>query len=183
MWRDIFGIVKQLFIASPKAWKDIKRERRTQNEFLNRYLHPMFGLIALSSFVGELLFSQNGNVESALKQAIIAVVAVYGSYFIASYVLNETAERFNLTKNMPMFRKFVGFSSVVIYILYLIVPFFPNFVILWLLAIYTVHLLYTGAQYFVNVDKDNLLKFTILSSAVIMFTPAAINLIFSIIIK
>ena len=183
MWRDIVGIVTQLLIASPKAWKDIYREKRPQAEFLNRYLHPMFGLIALSTFLGYLLFSLNGNVESALKQTIIVVVAVYGGYFIASYVLNEIAEKFDLEKNMPMFRKFVGYSSVVIYLLFLIIPFFTGFVILWLLALYTVYLIYIGAIYFVKVNEDSQLNFTLLSSAVIMLTPLAIYLLFSIIIK
>ncbi|MBF6597340.1 MAG: hypothetical protein ITF98_03840 [Fermentimonas sp.] len=183
MWREIVGIITQLLVATPKAWKDIYREKRSQGEFINRYLHPMFGLIALTSFIGGLLFSANGSVESALKQAIIGVVAVYGSYFIASYVLNEMAEKFSLKKNMPMFKKFVGFSSVVIYLLYLIIPFFPNFIILWLLALYTVHLLYIGAQYYLKVDKENHLNFTLISSAVVLFTPAALSLLFSILIK
>lgn len=183
MWREIVGVVTQLLVATPKAWKDIYRERWSLGEFLNRYLHPMFGLIAFTSFIGGLMFSINGSIESALKQAIIGVVAVYGSYFIASYVLNEMAEKFSLKKNMPMFKKYVGFSSVVIYLLYLITPFFPNFIILWLLALYSVHILYIGAQYYLKVDKENHLNFTLLSSAVILFTPAAISLLFSIIIK
>ena len=183
MWREIVGIITQLLVATPKAWKDIYREKRSLGEFLNRYLHPMFGLIAFTSFVGGLIFSSNGNIESALKQAIIGVVAVYGGYFIASYILNETAEKFSLKKNLPMFKKYVGFSSVVIYLLYLIIPFFPDFIILWLLALYTVHLLYIGAQFYLKVDKDNHLNFTLLSSAVILFTPAAINMLFSFIIK
>lgn len=183
MWREIVGIVTQLLVATPNAWKDIYREKSSQSEFLNSYLHPMFGLIAFTSFIGELFFSANGSVESALKQTIIGVVAVYGAYFIASYVLNETAEKFNLKKNMPMFKKYVGFSSVVIYLLYLIIPFFSGFIILWLLALYTVHLLYIGAQYYIKVDKNNHLNFTLLSSAVILLTPAVISLLFSIIIK
>ena len=183
MWREIVGIITQLLVATPKAWKDIYREKRSEGEFLNNYLHPMFGLIAFTSFIGGLLFSTNGGIESALKQAIVGVVAVYGGYFIASYVLNEMAEKFNLKKNMPMFKKYVGLSSVIIYLLYLITPFFPDFIILWLLALYTVHLLYTGAQYYLKVDKDKHLNFTLLSSAVTLFTPAAINLLFSFIIK
>ncbi len=183
MWRDIVGIVTQLIVATPKAWKDIYNDKRSHDEFLDRYLHPMFGLIALTSFIGELLFSANGNIESALKQTITVIVAVYGGYFISSYILNETAEKFSLNKNMPMFRRYVGFSSVVVYILYLIIPFFPDFIVLWLLALYTVHLLYVGAQYYVRVNEDNHLNFTLLSSAVILLTPAAISFLFSIIIK
>ena len=52
MWREIVGVITQLIVATPKAWKDIYRERWSLGEFLNRYLHPMVGLIAFTSFIG-----------------------------------------------------------------------------------------------------------------------------------
>ncbi len=183
MWRDLVGIITRLLVATPNAWKKIYREKVTLDEFLYRYLHPIFGLIAFTSFVGELMFTPGGNFESALKKIIIAVVAVYGAFFISSYILNEMAEKFGLVKNMNMFKKFVGYSSVVIYLLYLIVPFFSNFIIIWLLGFYTVHLINIGAELYLKVDKSNKSNFSIISSAVILITPTAINLLFSILIK
>lgn len=98
MWRDIFITIAQLIVASPRAWKDVEKEKRTQHEFLYRFLHPIFGIIAFTSFVGGLWFVREGNVENALKGAIISVVGVYGGYFIAAYLLNEIAPRFGLSK-------------------------------------------------------------------------------------
>jgi len=183
MWREILVTITQLIVASPKAWKDINRDKRTYNEFLNRFLHPLFGIIALTSFIGGLWISGEGSLEGALKQSIISIVAVYGGYFIASYAINDLAPKFGLSKNLPMYQKFVGFASAVIYLLYIIVPFFPGFIILWLCAFYTIHLVYTGAQSFITIKEDKLINFTLLASALIILAPATIHQLFSITIN
>lgn len=183
MWRDIFVTIVQLIVASPEEWKYIEREERTQNDFLYRFLHPVFGIIALASFVGGLWFTRNGGLENALKNTIINIVAVYGGYFLVSYILNETAPRFGLKKNLAEFQFFVGYSSVVIYLLYIIIPFLPGFFILWLLAFYTIHLVNTGAQLYIKVPEDKRTNFTVMASALVMLTPALVNILFSFMIK
>ncbi len=183
MWRDIFKVVTNLIFASPKTWKEIDKENYSRNLFLNQFLHPIFGIIALTSFIGGLWFSRGGNVESALKQTIISVVTVYGGYFIATYTLNELAPRFGLKKNISRFGKYVGYSSIVLYLLYIIVPLFPDFIILWLIALYTIYLVYNGAVYYVKVIEDKLVGFTLIAASLIVLSPAAINLLFTITIK
>lgn len=183
MWRDIFVTVVQLIVASPRAWKEIRKEERSQNSFLSHFLHPLFGIIALATFIGGLWFTRNGDVESALKNTIIAIVAVSGGFFIASYVLNETAQRFGLVKNVQRFQQFIGYSSVLLYALYVIIPFLSGFFILWILALYTIHLVHSGAEFFMKVPKKARMNFTILASALVILTPALIQLIFSLMIK
>jgi|AGTN01.3.fsa_nt_gi Protein of unknown function (DUF1282). len=183
MWRNIFVTIVQLIVASPRAWKEINKENGSQNDFLHRFLHPIFGVIALTSFVGGLWFTRNGDVESALKNAIINVIAVYGGYYIASYTLNETALRFGLEKNLPRFQQFVGYSSVALYALYIIIPLLSDFFILWLLALYTVHLVHTGAPFFLKIREDKRMNFTIAASALIVLAPTLINLLFSFLIN
>lgn len=183
MWREIFVTVAQLIVASPRAWKEIKNEERAQSDFLSHFLHPIFGIIALATFVGGLWFTRDGDVESALKNTIIAIVAVYGGYFIASYVMNETAHRFGLEKNLPLFQQFAGYSSVVLYALYAVVPFLSDFFILWILALYTIHLVHSGAEYFKRVPKKLRMNFTILASALVVLAPALIQALFSFLIK
>lgn len=183
MWRDIFKVVSDLIFASPKAWKEIDKKNYTQNLFLNRFLHPIFGVIALASFVGGVWFTKGGNVESALKQTIVSVVAVYGGYFIATYALNELAPRFELKKSIFRFQKFVGYSSIVLYLLYIVIPLLSDFIILWLIALYTIHVVYNGAMYFVKVNEGKLVNFTLIAAALIILSPAAIHFLFSITIK
>ncbi len=180
MWREIFVTIIQLIVASPKAWKDIYRKKRTYNEFLKRFLHPLFGAITLASFIGGLWFSHDGNIESALKQSIISIVAVYGGYFIAAYAINDLAPKFDLEKDLTLYQKFVGFASTIIYLLYIITPFFPGFIILWLFVLYTFYLVYTGAKNFIMIKDDKLVNFTLIATALIILAPAVIHQLFSI---
>ncbi|MBK5194676.1 MAG: DUF1282 family protein [Proteiniphilum sp.] len=183
MWRDIFVTIAQLIVASPRAWKEIRKEERAQSDFLSHFLYPIFGIIALATFIGGLWFTRNGDVESALKNTIIAIVAVYGGYYIASYVMNETAHRFGLEKNLPRFQQFAGYSSVVLYALYVIIPFLSDFFILWILALYTIHLVHTGAEFFKRVPQKLRMNFTILATALVVLSPALIQALFSFLIK
>ena len=73
MWRELFLAVAQLLVASPMAWKELNREKKNQNDFFNRFLYPIFGLIALASFIGGLWFTREGDLENALKNSIVQV--------------------------------------------------------------------------------------------------------------
>ena len=182
MWRDIFITIAQLIVASPGAWRNIEKEKRTQHEFLYRFLHPIFGIIALASFVGG-LFIRDGNLENALKTSIISVVGVYGGYFIAAYLLNEMAPRFGLKKDLPRFQQFTGYASVVLYVLFIVTPFLSELFILWLLALYTIYLVNTGTQYFLKVRATKITEFTVVASAVIILSPMLIRGLFFYLIK
>lgn len=183
MWRDIFITIAQLVAASPKAWKDIEKDKKTQHAFLSRFLHPIFGIIAFTSFVGGLWFVRDGSVESALKSSIICVIGVYGGYFIASYVLNEMAPRFGLAKDLPRFQQFTGYASVVLYALFIITPFLSELFILWLLALYTIYLVNNGTLYFIKTPKAKIADFTAAASAIIILSPVLVYAFFSYLIK
>lgn len=179
MWRDVFVVMVQLLVAPHTAWREIKKEQRSFQNFLYRYLHPVFGLIAVASFVGGLWFSRDGNLENALKNAIVSVVAAYGGFFIASYVLIETADRFGIERNASRVRQFAGYASVVLYLLYMITPFLVDFFIIWFLVLYTVHVVNTGALFYLEVPEEKRVNFSLLASALIVLVPVCIQLLFS----
>jgi hypothetical protein len=184
MWRDFFVTITQLIVASPSAWKDIHKEDTSLNGFINRFLHPFIGLIALAAFVGGLWFSpHDGGLEGALKNSIISVVSVYGGFYIVSYLLHETASHFGLNEPLNRFQLFTGYASVVVYVLYVVIPFFSDFFILWLLALYTFYLVQTGAIFYLKVPASKRMNFTVFTSALIILVPTLIKGIFSFLIK
>jgi hypothetical protein len=183
MWRDIFITIAQLIVASPGAWKDLGKEKRTQHEFLYRFLHPIFGIIAFTSFVGGLWFVRGGSVENALKSSIISVVGVYGGYFIASYLLNEISPRFGLNKDLGRFQQFTGYASVVLYVLFMVTPFLSGLFIFWLLVLYTIYIVNVGAHYFMKVPRAKATDFTAVASVIIILSPVLIRALFSYLIK
>ncbi len=183
MWRELFLTVAQLLVASPIAWKDLEKAKRNREDFLNRFLYPLFGLIALASFIGGLWFTRDGDLENALKRSIIAIVTVFGAYIIISYILNELSERFELVKEPFLFQCFTGYASVVMYLLYCLIPFLPDFFILWLLALYTIHLVHMGAIYFLKVPVHKRGVFIVTASLLVILVPAFIHALFSFVIN
>ena len=65
MWRDLFVTISQLIVASPSAWKDIRKDDTSLNSFINQYLHPFIGLILCFAVVRGLL--HHVGLWSALK--------------------------------------------------------------------------------------------------------------------
>lgn len=183
MWKNILIVVIQLLASPQKAWKDLHAEEDDHNEFLNNFLYPIFGIIALTTFIGGLWFTRDGNVELGLKNAIIRIVTVYGGYYIASYFLDEMAPRFGLSKNSLRHQQFVVFSSVVLYALLVIMPLISDFFILWLSVLYTVYIVYTGAEIFMQVGEDKRMNFSVSATLLILLVPGLIHVLLTFLIK
>ncbi len=182
MFKDIVLKIVQMITAPESSWRKLSATE-SHESFINRYLHPIFGAIALTSFIGELWIAPNGSLEHALKSAIINLVTVYGGYYIGSYILNEYLPRFGISKNEPKTQQFVGYASALMYLLYITLPFFPNFIIIQLFALYTVYIVYSGYGVYIVGKEDNRMHFTGVATTLILLTPALIKGILSILIK
>jgi len=183
MFKEIFLTIIHLIASPQSAWKVIKMEDEDQQDFLSKFLHPVFGIIALTSFIGGLWFTRDGNVELALKTTIVNIITLYGGYLVTAHIVNEISFRYDLQKQLFTFRRFIGYSSVVIYSLYIIMPFFSDFFILWLFSVYTAYIVYIGAGVFFEIAENKKKKFTIASTTLILFIPLIINAIMNFLIK
>lgn len=170
-------------ITTPEAsWHKLSAEEDHES-FLNNYLYPIFGVVALTSFVGGLWFVAGGSIEVALKNTITNIVTVYGGYYIGSYILNETLPHFGIQKNDSLVQQFVGYSSALIYALFIILPFLSDFFALWLFAFYTAYIVYIGYGIFIEGKEESRMQFTGVATASILLTPAIIKVILSFLIK
>ena len=182
MFKEIVFTIIRTVTAPEISWRRLFAEENHES-FLNRYLYPIFGVIALTSFIGGLWFVPDGNLQIALKNTIINVVTVYGGYFIGSYILNETLPRFGINKDESHVQQFVGYASALIYALFIILPFFSDFFILWLFSLYTAYIIYMGYGVFISGYKDSQMNFTWVATALILLTPALIKSILTFLIK
>lgn len=182
MLKEITLKIIQLIIAPEKAWRKLSAHQNHE-AFINRYLHPIFGVISLTSFIGGLWIVEGGNIEIALKESIRSLVTAYGGYYIASYILNEYLPRFGIPKNQLKTQQFVGYSSGLLYALYIITPFIPYLIILQLFTLYTVYIVYTGYGVYITGKEEHRMHFTGIATTFVLLTPAIIKGILSILIK
>lgn len=182
MFKEIVLKITQIITNPEAAWRKLK-EHENHESFINRYLHPVFGVISLTTFVGGLWLVADGGLEIALKNTIISLVTVYGGYFIASYILNELFPKFGMSKDESKVQQFVGFSSALVYAIFIVSPLLPNLPILWIFAIYTVYIVYMGFEVYISVEEEQRVNFTGVATTVILLTPFIIKGILSILIK
>ena len=80
-------------------------------------------------------------------------------------------------------QQFVGYSSALIYALFIILPFLSDFFILWMFALYTAYIVYTGFGLYIIGKEETRMSFTGIATALILLTPAAIKTILSFLIN
>lgn len=170
-------------ISSPaKAWEEISIE--DSRKVYMAFVYPMIGLCGLSVFIGTLLTNGWGGPQSfqiAMTNCCAVAVALFGGYFLAAYAINEMRVRvFGLTADIPLTQQFAGYALVVPFTLQIVTGVLPDFrIIAWLLQFYIVYIVWEGARILMNIDEKKRLKFTLLSSVLLIVCPAVIQIIFN----
>ncbi|WP_024993850.1 Yip1 family protein [Phocaeicola paurosaccharolyticus] len=180
-YKNLFNIVVALLSSPQKAWSKIKEED-SHNNAMSDFVYPMIGLCALSFFIGVLI--QNNAEVDIVRDAMIGCCAVaislFGGFFLASYLVDMLGQKF--LKRGPQFElssKFVGYSMSVIFVLHIISGIIKVKLLFWLLQIYVLFVAFEGARSLMNVEREKLTHYTLMASAIIIFSPELIGWIFN----
>lgn len=169
-------------ISSPaKAWEEIRLEEDRRKVF-GAFVYPMIGLCGLSVFIGSLLANGWGGPQSfqiAMTQCCAVAVALFGGYFLAAYAINQLQIKvFGMPDDISLTQQFAGYALVVTFLLKMITGLLPDFSIIgWLLQFYIVYVVWEGAPAVMQVEEKNRLRFTILSSLLLILCPAVIQFV------
>ena len=173
-----------LLISSPaRAWEEIRLEEDRRTVF-TAFVYPMIGLCGLSVFIGSLLLKGWSGPESfqyAMTQCCAVAVSLYGGYFLAAYLINALRVRlFMQDDDINLARQFAGYAMVVPFLLQIIIGVLPDFnIIAMLLQFYIVYVVWEGSRSLMEVEEKDRLRFTVISSILLIVCPAVIQLLFN----
>ncbi len=173
-----------LLISSPaRAWEEIRLEEDKRKVFTS-FVYPMIGLCGLSVFIGTLLakgWSGPQSFQYAMTQCCAVAVSLFGGYFLAAYLINGLRVRmFRMDNDIPLTQQFSGYALVVPFLLKIIIGILPDFnIIALLLQFYIVYVVWEGSAVLMKVTEKDRLRFTILSSILLIVCPAVIEFIFN----
>ena len=173
-----------LLISSPaRAWEEIHLQEDRRKVF-TAFVYPMIGLCGLSVFIGALITMGWGEPQSfqyAMTQCCAVAVSLFGGYFLAAYLINGLRVRmFTMSNDIPLTQQFAGYALVVPFLLRIIIGVLPDFTIIaLLLQFYIVYVVWEGSAILMNVAEKDRLRFTILSSILLIACPAVIQFIFN----
>jgi hypothetical protein len=182
MFRELFDTAILLILKPAKAWMKLQNEQNEDNEkFLSRFVYPFIGMIALTAFIGIFLSRKDFDVQLALKSSILSLTSSLGGFFLASYALNEVLNRFfDREKDFKLCQRFVGYSSVLMFVLNIVLSLLPNFFYFKISMLYTLYIIWEGAFPYMKVKETEQLKFSVITATLIISLPVLIEFVLKI---
>ena len=150
-YKELFHIAMQLISSPARAWEEISLEDR--RKVFTAFVYPMIGLCGLSVFIGSLV----------------------------AYLINGLRVRmFAMDNDIPLVQQFAGYALVVSFMLKIIIGILPDFsIIALLLQFYIVYVVWEGSAILMKIAEKDRLRFTILSSMLLIACPAVIEFVFN----
>ncbi len=180
MFKDIFNWVILIISQPGKAWGLLSKKEEKTEDFLSQFLYPLIGLVTITAFLGVLFTQKEFNLELALKSSIRTLVASFGGFYLAAYLLNEIWKGFfKRESDMPRWQRFVGYSSALMLALNIILTLLPEFFFLRIFVLYTFYIIWEGAGPYLGIEDHTRLKFTSMATIIILLMPLAIEMALS----
>jgi hypothetical protein len=180
MYQELVKWVIAIISQPGKTWGELSKKEDKGDEYLVRFVYPLIGLITVAAFVGILFSQKEFSMELALKSSIKAALSYFGGFFLAASFLNELCQRmFGQETDSKRCRQFVGYSSALMYSLGIILLLLPvsDFFFLRILVLYTVFIVWEGADSYMKIPGALRLRFTLIASALIVLLPEIISLL------
>jgi len=180
MFREVFRKVIALASQPQKTWETLvgEGENEEHEKFLSNFVYPLIGLVAVAAFVGVLFSRREFDVELALKASVRDLASSLFGFFLASYFLNELwGNFFNRDKDSKLCQRFIGYSSSLMFVLNIVLALLPEFFFLRIFVLYIVYIVWEGAVSYMKVEDSERLKFTGITSALIIVAPVVIRIV------
>ncbi len=169
-------------ISSPsKAWSEIKVSDG-RNRVMTDFVYPMIGLCSLSVFIGVLIESKAevSLVQEAMSKCCAIAVSLFGGYFLAAYLVDIVGQKYlNRPSQFELCCQLVGYSMAIPFVLNIIYGIFPIKLLFWLLQLYVLFVVFEGARSLMNVNREKITNYTVITSCIVLFCPAIISWIFN----
>ena len=182
-YKELLNITLRLISSPAQAWEEIRLEEDRRKVF-TAFVYPMIGLCGLSVFIGALLTMGWGGPQSfqyAMTRCCAVAVALFGGYFLAAYLINVMGVRWmRMPDQLPLVQQFAGYALVVVFLLRIVLGILPDFqIIAILLQFYTVYIVWEGSARLLRVADASRLRFTLMTSVVLIVCPMVIEWIFN----
>lgn len=173
MYKAIIKTIFSLSISPVNCWKELANEReKDSQEFLSNFLYPLLGLTTFASFLGNLLHHKEMSIEFALKATSVTFVSLFAGFFLAAFLLNEAMKYFFGQKDdLSSSRLFVGYVSSCSYMILMAQALVPELFFLKFALLYLLYIIWIGSDHFMGIHEKHKIKFLIISTFVLAFSP------------
>jgi uncharacterized membrane protein YuzA (DUF378 family) len=173
--------VTTLLSTPAKGWAEISGEKGN-TRVLTEFVYPLIGLCGLAVFIGSFLGNTAGVgvFRIAMTLCCNAFVSLFGGFFLSSYLINQVGRKwFGRGDEFELCQRFVGYSMVVVFVLYIVSGLLSIDLLRWILQFYTLFVVYEGARTLMGIDEARLTRYTLIASIIILASPGLVGMLFS----
>lgn len=177
MFKKIFKTIFLLTTAPGQTWKELSEEDEAHDSFLNKFIYPLIGLTSIAAFVGFFFGRKQFDVQLALKETCTVLVSSFVGFYMAAFLLDEILHLpyFGKEKNSKLTQRFVGYALSFGFVVSIIMDLLPDFSFLRFAPLYIIYLVWEGSKSYLNIPENKQVAFVIVSSIVILLSPAIIE--------
>jgi len=150
-FRFLYNRIKYIIVNPPKAWMVIHDENRPIKDVRNSFFFPLVILVAISSFLGSLIFTNSTlspmySLLVALKFLILHLVVV----FTSAVIFGEITKALDLGKNYTVSFKIIAYSVAPFLICQIISHLFESLIFVNILSLYGLYIFWIGTEIMLN---------------------------------
>jgi hypothetical protein len=139
--------LKNILLDPSKAWETIDSENRPLKVIRDSYLFPMLIMVAISSIAGSLLFMNTElspvfSILTGLKTFLTLLITIY----LSALIFKEITYPLDLGRDFTISFRIITFSFTPLLLTMLISSFFESLLFINILGLYSLYILWTGAE-------------------------------------
>lgn len=181
-YKELFHRLFTLITSPKKAWIEVASES-PRRDVMTSFVYPLIALcglaVLLSTFIRDGLAREV--YQSALMKMCSYCVALFGGFFLASWLLDILRQKLlGHLPDMADSQFFAGYAMGVVFLADFLIIVFPQFFIFkWILQFYILYIVWEGCDVLFTIQSDKRLTFSVLTALAVILSPAIIRALFN----
>lgn len=160
--------IRNIILNPEKTWDAIHYENKPVKYVRGSFILPLIFLVALSAFLGSLLFTNTAvsevySVLVGVKYFLLLCFVIYGTAFF----FKEFTKALDLGTDFNLSFKIIAYSSAPFLLCQIISRLFESFIFVNVLALYGLYIFWTGVEKMINPPENK--KIPMLISVTVVF--------------
>ncbi|MGQ1888878.1 YIP1 family protein [Thermophagus sp. OGC60D27] len=177
MYRLLGLRLRNLTINPGQEWPAIHREETTFNEMMSSFALPLIGLVALGTFISQLINQQAFLLELALKKVGVEFAALFLGLIVAWYFVLWIMKYFHFEPSRETAAKLTIYSSSSLYLVLLITALVPEVFFLQIFGFYAIYLMWIGVRLLKGPSQVQKNWFSLVAGLAILGFPYLIRIV------
>ena len=165
-----------LLLSKPEmGWRIVVDEQASSKQVTQEYVIPFLVLCVLAEFLGYLLYGSSG-VHFAVIKALFAAISLFGSWWLSVKISKFLVYFFHKKEiSDAVSCTLVSYSFTVVFLLNILLAFFPSLFFLVLVILYTLYVVFVGVGVVLDVEAHLRGKLSVSLSLLIILLPMVID--------